>query len=196
MKPMIAAIAEIHDSLVADSIPHAFGGALALAWCTQDPRGTNDIDLNVFLPVDQVARVVSALPDGIGVADDDVEALGRDGQQRLFWDGTPVDLFLSNTPFHDTVAGRVEHHRFLDRNIPFLSCTDLAIFKALFNRPRDWVDLAEMVARGRLNADEALGTLARYLGPDDERIGRFRGLMVAPSRRDETPNVRNVISGD
>ncbi len=32
------------------SIPHAFGGALALAYYAE-PRATIDIDLNVFVPV-------------------------------------------------------------------------------------------------------------------------------------------------
>jgi hypothetical protein len=33
-----------------DDVPHAFGGALALAYYAE-PRATVDIDLNVFVPV-------------------------------------------------------------------------------------------------------------------------------------------------
>jgi hypothetical protein len=196
MKPMIDAIAELEDALVEAAIPHAFGGALALAWCTKDPRATNDVDLNIFLGVDQVEQVVAALPVGIKVSDRDREALNRDGQRRLFWDGTPVDLFFSTTTFHKDVASRVVRHRFLDRDIPFLCCTDLAVFKALFNRPKDWVDLAEMISRQTVNEDAVLGAIVRYLGPDDERVGRFRALLSAPPIADQLPNVRDLIAGD
>ena len=33
----------IHEALDAGGVSHAFGGALALAWCTQQARGTIDI---------------------------------------------------------------------------------------------------------------------------------------------------------
>jgi hypothetical protein len=40
MKPMTEAIVELHDALDSAGIPHAFGGALALAWCTKDLTGS------------------------------------------------------------------------------------------------------------------------------------------------------------
>ena len=40
----------LHQALDAAGVPHAFGGAIALAYCTEDPRGTNDIDCNVCVP--------------------------------------------------------------------------------------------------------------------------------------------------
>ncbi len=43
-------VAALHAALRGAGIPHAFGGALALAFCTAEPRGTQDIDVNVFLP--------------------------------------------------------------------------------------------------------------------------------------------------
>ena len=42
-------IVALHAALHGADIPHAFGGALALAFCTAEPRGTQDIDVNVFL---------------------------------------------------------------------------------------------------------------------------------------------------
>jgi hypothetical protein len=52
------------------------------------------------------------------------------------------------------------------------SCSDLAVFKAFFDRPKDWVDLAEMNEAGTLEADRIVGILARYLGPEDHRVAR------------------------
>ena len=38
----------IHEHLAEARIDHAFGGALALAWCTHQARGTIDLDVNIF----------------------------------------------------------------------------------------------------------------------------------------------------
>ena len=60
--------------------------------------------------------------------------------------------------------------------LPFLACEDIAVFKAFFNRTKDWADLEEMAAAGTLDADRVIGTLTRYLGAGDERITRLQAL--------------------
>ena len=49
MSVLVDKILALHAALDDAEIPHAFGGALALAWCTERARGTIDIDLNVFV---------------------------------------------------------------------------------------------------------------------------------------------------
>ena len=169
-------IVALHQSLEDAGVPHAFGGALALAWCTERARGTIDIDLNLFVPPDGAAAVLEALPPEVVCTDDDRAAIDRDGQVRLWWDRTPVDVFFNTTDFHVKVADRVRWEPFRDRELPFLACRDLAVFKAFFNRTRDWADLEEMAATGSLDVDAVVGTLTRYLGADDERISRLRAL--------------------
>jgi hypothetical protein len=166
----------IHAALDGARLPHAFGGALALAWCTQRARGTIDIDVNVFTGTDRVGEVLAALPDGIAWTDDDVSLLERDGQQRLWWEGTPVDLFLNTTEFHERTAARARWEEFDGESLPFLSCSDLAVFKAFFGRTKDWADLEEMQAADTLDLDLVVGVLVRYLGADEERITRLRVL--------------------
>jgi hypothetical protein len=173
---LIDKIIEVHRSLDRAAVPHAFGGALALAWCTQRARGTIDIDVNVFVGPELAAEVVDALPAGVVSTESDLQLLHRDGQVRLWWDGTPVDVFLSTTPFHDQAAARARTERFAETDVPFLSCSDLAVFKAFFNRTKDWADLEEMAGAGSLDVERTLGVLVRYLGGDDERIERLRAL--------------------
>ena len=48
-------------------LPHAFGGALALAFAVQHPRATADIDVNIFVPTARTDTVLDALPDGVSV---------------------------------------------------------------------------------------------------------------------------------
>ena len=57
-----AKVVALHEALDGARVPHAFGGALALAYWTLDPRGTSDIDHNVFVPAAQCETALKALP--------------------------------------------------------------------------------------------------------------------------------------
>jgi hypothetical protein len=173
-------IVAIHEALDAASVPHAFGGALALAWCTHQARGTIDVDINLFVGPERATEVVAALPDDVAWTDTDLTAIGRDGQVRLWWERTPIDLFFSTTDFHDRAADRSRLEPFLGRELPFLSCRDLAVFKAFFNRTKDWADLEAMHEAESLDVDAVVGVLVRLLGADDERVQRLLALASAP----------------
>jgi len=173
---LVDRIVQLHHNLAAAEIAHAFGGALALAWCTQRARATIDIDINVFVDVTQAEAVYAALPHEILVTDDDRETIALDGQTRLWWDSTPVDIFFNTTDFHIDASNRARCEDFAGTSVPFLACRDLAVFKAFFNRTKDWADLEEMHAAGSLNVEQVLGVLAHYLGADDDRIERLRSL--------------------
>lgn len=166
----------IHSSLLAAGIDHAFGGALALAWCTRQARGTIDIDLNVFAQPSDASAVVEALPEDVVASPDHLAQLEGDGQARLFWGNTPIDVFLDTTDFHTDVLTRVRTEPFGGVDLPFLSCLDLAVFKAFFNRTKDWADLEAMHEEGSLDIAAVAGTLAVFLGVDDERIERLLSL--------------------
>jgi hypothetical protein len=169
----------LHDALTTAGVEHAFGGALALAWCTRQARGTVDIDLNLFVSPDQRDLVLTALPTSIAVTDAHRAAIDRDGQVRLFWNENPVDLFFNTTPFHEEVAQRVRWEPFVGRDLPFLGCQDLAVFKVFFDRTKDWADLEAMDEAGTLDVEHVLGIVVRYLGGDDARIDRLRRIASA-----------------
>lgn len=173
---LVERILELHRSLDDGEIPHAFGGALALAWCTRRARATIDIDVNLFVAVDRAEEVYGALPADVVVSEDDRTAIRTDGQTRLWWDGTPIDVFFNTTPFHAGAARRVRTEDFAGERVPFLACRDLAVFKAFFDRTKDWADLEEMQAAGSLDVESVLGVLVHYLGADDHRIERLRSL--------------------
>jgi hypothetical protein len=176
-------IAELHVALDRAGVPHAFGGALALAYWIRDPRGTDDIDLNVFVPDDEAAPVLAALPAGVAVPDDAAAVIARDGQMRLWWDDVPVDVFFSNLPVHDDAA---RHRRTVplmgDVEIPILAPVELAVFKAMSDRTQDWADIENMIAAETLDLDEVRRVLGTLLPADDPRFARL-GEAVRQARR-------------
>lgn len=167
----------VHDGFEHARLAHAFGGAIALAYCTREPRGTRDIDVNVFVGKDQANAVVRALPSEVIVDAGSLELLRRDGQARFWWDDTPVDLFLDVHDFHRQIAAEIREVPFEGRSIPVLSCDALAVFKAFFNRTRDWADIEAMLEVASLDGDRVLGTLVRLLGADDPATTRLRSLL-------------------
>ena len=169
-------IVALHESLETAELPHAFGGALALAWCTQRARGTIDIDVNIFVDASRTQDILAALPQDVHPDEHSTARLERDGQVRLWWDRTPVDVFLDTTPFHREVFARRRWETFGGTTVPFLSCHDIAVFKAFFNRTKDWADLEEMQDAGTLEVGRVVAVLVEYLGLDDQRVRRLDAL--------------------
>jgi hypothetical protein len=160
-------------------VPHAFGGALALAYHAE-PRATVDIDLNVFVGPDRfddIAEPLSALGVTFG---DGVEALmRRDGQGRAFWAATPIDVFFAYDRFHDAAAGATRVVPFADTTIRILSAEHLIVCKVVFNRPRDWVDIDAIIELGTpVDAAEVLRWVGRIAGDEDPRYGRIAALLT------------------
>jgi hypothetical protein len=165
----------IDQALNGAGVPHAFGGAIALAYCTAEPRATIDLDLNIFIANDRAADALSALPHAVQVTADNRRELASSGQTRVWWDSTPVDLFFDTHPFHGIAASRVRRVPFAQRSIPVLDCTSLAVFKARFNRTKDWADLEAMADAGQLDIVAVGAFLADLLG-DDPRLARLAAL--------------------
>jgi hypothetical protein len=167
----------IHDALEGASIPHAFGGAIALAYCVEEPRGTRDLDVNIFVDAATAGRTLVRLPSGVRVGKKDIAKVERDGQARLYWDGTPVDVFLNNVPLHEAVANEVVWVPLAGRQVPVLDCVSLAIFKALFDRTRDWADMEAIAQATPEDIDIAATTIADLVGPDDPAVERLESLI-------------------
>ncbi len=167
----------VHEGLSAAGIPHAIGGAIALAYCVLEARATQDVDVNVFVTPDRTKDVFAALPQEVTFSGLDVERAEREGQVRLWWDITPIDLFLNVLPFHEDVQKNIRHVSLGEHTIPVLSCTGLAVFKAMFDRPRDWVDIEAMVEARAINLDEAINWVSEMAGPDSaeaRKLAAFR----------------------
>jgi hypothetical protein len=166
-------IVALHRALDGAAIPHAFGGAIALAYWTLDPRGTDDIDLNVFVPAAEAAAALDALPAGVDLPAGLANVLAADGQARVFWDDTPLDLFFDYAPIHEDAARHRKVVPFAGVDLPVLGPVELAVFKAMFDRTRDWADLEAMAAAGSLDVARVREGLRPMIAEDDERFARL-----------------------
>jgi len=166
-------IVELHQALEAGGIQHAFGGALALAFWVLQPRGTADIDVNVFVPAAECGRALAVLPAGVEQPEGTEDQARRDGQIRLWWQGTPVDLFFDYARIHADAARDRVVVPFLADEIPVLGPVELAVFKAMFDRTKDWADIEAMIVAQRLDLQAVREALCEMVGPDDHRIERL-----------------------
>ena len=173
MMTLVDRVLAVCAALDDHAVPWALGGALALAYATEEPRGTRDIDVNVFVASTEAAVVFAALPEGVVHTAADVRAAHRDEQVRLMWDDTPIDLFFAAEQFHLDVQRRCVPVPFAGRMIRVLCAEDLAVFKAMFDRGKDWVDIATMIESNAIDLQVAADRLGELLG-DDHRVARLR----------------------
>jgi hypothetical protein len=161
-------------------IPHAFGGAIAFAYYGE-PRVTIDVDINVFVRPEQATKVFAVLaPLGVTAPEAALSETERDGQIRLRWDRTPVDLFFAYDAFHDHAATRVRRVPFGERTIPILAPEDLLVCKAMFDRRKDWIDIDQILelTAGDLDVDDVRRWVTRIVGADDARLAKLNAAIA------------------
>lgn len=172
-------VVAIHQQMTLAKTPHAFGGALALAYYAE-PRATIDVDLNLFVSPSSYPAVERALAK-IGVGDGvEPEIVERDGQCRLRWGDTPIDLFFAYDELHDAMRGATRNEPFGDTRIPILAPEHLLVCKAIFDRPKDWLDIEQMlVCVEELDIAEVRAWLDRIVRADDPRRQHFDRVAEA-----------------
>lgn len=171
----------IADRLEGAGHPYAIGGALALA-VAGVPRGTADVDLNVFVDGPAVAAVARLLLD-MGMVLDvaaSVAEAERDGMFAARWDGMRIDVFVPSIPF-SVEAGRTRVRVTADGwSGWFLAPEAIAVFKLLFFRGKDVVDLERLVAVRGSDLDHAYVRrwIVDMMGEGDERVARWDDLVA------------------
>lgn len=163
-------------------VAHAFGGALALAYYAE-PRATIDVDVNVFAAPSRAGRALDALRE-LGVDVDRPTALAaarRDGQTRVWWGRTPIDLFFAYDPFHTACKRRARRVPFGDTTIPVLAPEHLVVCKVAFDRRKDWIDIEQILfaTADTLDQAEVMRWVERIIDADDRRIRRIQRRLAA-----------------
>lgn len=160
-----------------DSVPHAFGGALALAYHAE-PRATRDVDCNVFVDAANADLVLEPL-EALGADISGARAIAaRDGQVRVLWDSTPIDLFFAYDEFHDAANRGALTVPFATTTIRVLSSTHLTVCTVVFDRGKDWVDIDAMIdAEADIDPGEVMRWVGRICGDNDPRFERIATVL-------------------
>ncbi len=165
----------IANVLAEAKLPYAIGGALALA-IAGVPRGTADVDVNVFVSMEHLPSVIAALR-SLGIEIDDASATARAKRDGMFvgdWDGMRIDVFLPSIPFsREAERTRISITDESGWTGWFLSAEALTVFKLLFFRSKDLADLERLVAvRPELcHGDEELSNRSAPGGPSRHEAG-------------------------
>lgn len=171
--PLAEKLLAVARTLTGAGVPHAFGGAIALAYYTLEPRGTRDLDINVFIRQEDCEAAIGAFPAEVDAPQPAIELILRDGQARLWWDDTPVDVFFNNLPIHERAARHARTEPFAGDQIRILGPVELVVFKAAFNRTKDWADIEAVVAAEAVDVDAVQALLTELVGADDPRLARL-----------------------
>jgi hypothetical protein len=166
---LVDKVVRLVQALERAGVPFAVGGALAFAYYGE-PRATIDVDLNLFVAPSRYGRIIKILePLGVTPAAD-ATVVQRDGQVRLWWGRTPLDLFFSYDPVHEAMRDGIRQVPFSTITMPILGPEHLLVAKVAFDRAKDWIDVAQMlVAVPALDLDGLHRWLDRLVGSDDER---------------------------
>jgi hypothetical protein len=172
---------QLADQLEVAQVPYALGGALAYAYWGV-ARGTHDVDINLFIPPEQMAEALVALSQGgltINHAAAIVSAEAR-GDARGYVGDVPVDLFVDSIPLHAEAARRTVSVPLFERPIRILSAEDLTVLKLLFFRGKDIVDIERLlVLQGpHLDRDYVRRWLVDSVGEEDERVQKWDALCA------------------
>lgn len=164
------------------------GGYAVATWGV--PRATYDVDLLVAPAADGIARLFDACS-ARGFAVDDVYRRGwRDrvgdmllAKVQLFRDGRAVtcDVFPVSTPFQEAAFTRCRKIQVpgLEREVRVVSPADLVLLKLLADRPKDRVDVQNVLLVQGIPDREHLFDWARRLGITErlQRALRDAGLL-------------------
>jgi hypothetical protein len=169
------------DACEAADLPYAIGGAIALGYWAA-PRATNDVDIDLFVDEPGLERAFDAMLQ-MGLTLDRDEARRQVAQRGDFraWSGEMrVDVFVAFDPIHEDVRARCRRMPLAGRPASILAAEDLCVFKMLFDRPKDWVDLELIVASqgARLDAGTVRSVFSYWIGESDARLARFDALLV------------------
>ena len=177
---LVGRIISLHEMLDSIGLPHQFGGAIALAWY-RNPRATTDIDINLTVPPEAAGPILQALTLlKVTITPEDRAAIAVDGQARLDWEGSYLDVFFATMDLHFEMAERARVVRFGPVDMPILAPEDLIICKAVFDRPKDWLDIEEMLLWGtEVDAARTLGWVGDILGPQSRQYARLNELLSA-----------------
>lgn len=174
-----AVAARLAEICEAKQIPYAIGGALAFGvWGL--PRGTMDVDVNMFIDEADLTVACDALR-ALGCEVDEARVraqVARGGMFDVHLGLMRIDVFIPSIPFSSEAANTKRRGIVGGREVWVLSAEAIAVFKLLFFRSKDIVDLERLIGvqQERLDCAYIRKHIVEMMGEDDERVKRWDAL--------------------
>jgi hypothetical protein len=169
------------DAFESSEIAYAFGGAIAYStWA--EPRATRDVDLNVWLPAEELAAGFDVL-ERIGATLDRDTAAKEASSRGMFvarYRDIRIDVFVPSVPFYEIAREHRRRVSFDGRPTWVLSPETLAVFKLLFHRPKDLADVQRMLELqgSRFDREFVTSSLESMLDAGDDKILEWERLQA------------------
>ncbi len=171
--PAFDVAAKLAAALDDAGVPYAIGGAIALG-AFSDPGGTHDVDINLFVSADALDAALDVL-ERAGLVIDRAAATRADREGDVLvghCGGLRVDLFTPSIPFAWEAMKTRRRLRGPSGEADYLSPESTAVFKLLFFRPKDLVDVEKLVAVQGRDIDVAYirRWMVDMMGEEDPRV--------------------------
>jgi hypothetical protein len=171
---------QVAAKLAAGGCDYAIGGAIALGYWAE-PRGTIDVDFTLFIAPDKPGECVWLQELGCElIAAEALRSLNEHGFCRVSYSGLRVDIFLPTVPFYESARQR---RRIVDlggQAIMIWDAETLAVFKMMFFRSKDVVDVEQIlrIQGPAFDRDWVRKRLSEIYGDRDPRISRWDDLVA------------------
>jgi hypothetical protein len=96
-----------------------------------------------------------------------------------------IDFFVPSIPFYRSVEARVREAPLGDTPAKYLSPEDLAVFKMLYFRTKDVLDVERLLGflGSEFDAAYVRASLVEIVGAEDDRIARWDRLVSDTQQR-------------
>ena len=182
MDDLLSATNELVVLLEQHKLTYAVGGALAFSvWAV--PRATLDIDINVWCAPEEIRPTLERLF-SFGVEGDIEKALQQaqnQGVSYLKWRGIRLDIFFPSIEFYEEALRTRVRLQVPRVGVAWvLSAEVVAVFKLLFFRPKDLLDIEKIVkVRGAaLDRSYIREHLVAMVEQDDARVLHWDALCA------------------
>lgn len=161
------------------------GGIAVQRW--GEPRVTQDVDMTILTGFGSESGYIEHLLENYAprIPDATVFALKHRVLLLQSTSGIGIDIALGGLPFEQLIVERASPFEFLpDLRLVTCSAEDLVVLKSFADRPRDWIDVENVVARQQSGLDWA------YI---DEHLTALVEVMESPEILERLRRLRSAI---
>jgi hypothetical protein len=173
--------AQIARLLESSPYDYAIGGALALGLWTR-ARGTEDVDVTIYADASAPVQLLNLLRDG---EVEFIESKAREtireyGFFRAALHGVVVDVFLPTIPVYELCRQHRERVEFAGQPLYVFGPLAVSIFKMMFFRQQDLVDVENMLRTPSTEMDTQLirEQLVDIFGQRDPRVSTWDEIVA------------------